>query len=218
MNRQQEDYLKLIYKYTVEKNEKYVKTKTIAEELEITLQSVNEMLKKLQENNFLKFIPYRGVKLSEKGKEEALRITRIHRIWEVFLVDKLGLSWKDVHLEAELLEHATTDVVVEALYNYLDRPEYCTHGNPIPVIGKSSPNLISTSLADLNMNEEFIIKRVLDDYALLEFLEKNNVTIESRVKLINYDGLNEIYEFEVNNKNIFFSKKVATMIFGEKVS
>ncbi len=215
MNKQQEDYLKLIYKFTTEKEEEFVKTKEIANELNLTFQSVNEMLKKLQENNFLEFIPYKGVRLTKKGLDEALRITKIHRIWEVFLVDKLGLSWKDVHLEAELLEHATTDVVAEALYNYLGRPKTCTHGNPIPQNNKTIPELINTNLADLNVGEELLIKRVQDDYDLLEFLEKNNVTINSIIQIIKIDKLNDILEVKVNERNIVISRKVASMIYGE---
>ena len=93
LNRAEEDYIKTIYELTIQKDVRIVKTNQISEYFSYTDQSVNEMNKKLNNKKLFKFIPYKGISLTSKGKKEAIRMIRAHRIWEVFLTDKLGFSW-----------------------------------------------------------------------------------------------------------------------------
>ena len=81
---------------------------------------------------YVSFIPYKGISLTKKGVEIAITLVRKHRIWEVFLTKKLNFLWSDVHADAEMLEHAASDKVIDELYKYLGEPKYCQHGNPIP--------------------------------------------------------------------------------------
>ena len=124
----EEDYLKLIYELTYEANQELTKPKRIAEVFNYTEQSVNEMIKKLLEKELVLFFPYKGVKLTDKGKHEAIGMIRIHRVLEVFLIEKLNYEWQDIHEEVENLEHAVSEELIERLNEYLGYPQFCPHG------------------------------------------------------------------------------------------
>ena len=132
MFRAEEDYIKLIYTLTIENSLELVKTTTLAKRLNHSNQTIIEMVKKLEQKGFVEYYPYKGVKLTEVGKREAIRMIRAHRVWEVFLTEKLGFNWNEVHQDAELLEHASSKKIIDALYRYLNEPMHCQHGNPIP--------------------------------------------------------------------------------------
>lgn len=124
-----ENYLKIIYELGGENQE--VSNKDIAEKLKISPPSVSEMIKRLEEYGYVEYQLYQGVKLTVKGLKEALRIKRVHHLWEVFLVDKLGFEIDDVHDEAEKLEHITNQKLEKALDKYLEYPKYCPHKTKI---------------------------------------------------------------------------------------
>lgn len=214
MNKTKEDYLKLIYKLSIETNDEFIKTKEIANTFSYTDQSVNEMIKKLKDDEYLDFVPYKGVVLTRKGKEEALRVTKIHRIWEVFLVEKLGFSWKEVHREAEILEHATTEKVANALYKYLGEPSHCTHGSPIPNVNNDLPNFSKESLYDSKVGDKFKLTRVLDDHELLNYLEEKNITLNDTFDVLKVDTFSDTIEIVANHHHHVITKKVAQMMFG----
>ena len=125
-----EDYLKAIY--GLSENGEAASTSAIAESLAIQPPSVTEMIKRLAEAGLLEHERHRGVRLTRPGKVEALRIMRRHRILETYLCEKLGYSWHDVHQEAERLEHAASDNLVEQMSRALGAPSHDPHGAPIP--------------------------------------------------------------------------------------
>lgn len=127
MSRSLEDYLKGIY--TLKEKEQY-SNKNLAEYLSISPASVSEMIKKLEKDNYVK-INGREIELSEKGYTIAENIIRKHRVWEVFLVEKLGFSLEEIHEEAEKLEHVTSEKLLEKLEQFLFYPKECPHGSPI---------------------------------------------------------------------------------------
>lgn len=127
MSRSLEDYLKGIY--TLKEKEQY-SNKNLAEYLSISPASVSEMIKKLEKDNYVK-INGREIELSEKGYTLAENIIRKHRVWEVFLVEKLGFSLEEIHEEAEKLEHVTSEKLLEKLEQFLFYPKECPHGSPI---------------------------------------------------------------------------------------
>ncbi len=129
MNISKEDYLKTIYELGGETNQ--VNNKDIAKVLKIAPPSVSEMIKKLLGDGYVEYTVYQGVRLTEHGTKEAKRIRRRHLLWEVFLVEKLGYSWDEVHEEAEKLEHVTSEKLEESLDKYLNYPELCPHGSNI---------------------------------------------------------------------------------------
>lgn len=131
LNRGEEDYLKIIYELS-EATFGYVKTKDLVVRLNHTLPSVNEMVKKLVALELILYQPYVGVRLSDEGYMQAENLIKKHRLWELFLTESLGLNEDEVHQEAERLEHATSDRVLEALNQFLGSPKVCPHGRPIP--------------------------------------------------------------------------------------
>ncbi|MCS7086029.1 MAG: metal-dependent transcriptional regulator, partial [Bacteroidia bacterium] len=106
--------------------------KALAARLAASQPSVAEMLKRLQAKQLLEYRPYRGIKLTEKGRMHALRVVRAQRLWEVFLVEKLRMSWDEVHEATEELEHVRSQKVVERLDEFLGFPRFDPHGDPIP--------------------------------------------------------------------------------------
>ena len=127
MSKSIEDYLKGIY--TLKKKKEY-SNKKLAEYLNISPASVSEMIKKLVNEGYLT-IEKKKVKLTEKGSNFALDIIRKHRVWEVFLFEKLGYDKEDVHKEAEILEHVTSNKLLQKLEKFLFYPKECPHGSPI---------------------------------------------------------------------------------------
>ena len=212
----EEDYLKLIYELSVEQNREKIKTNEISESFGYTDQSVNEMIKKLVNKKFLLYQPYKGVSLTKKGKKEAMRMIRAHRIWEVFLTQKLNISWQDVHIDAEKLEHASSPELIEKLYQYLDEPKYCQHGNPIPTIDGVSEKIETMSLWDANETDLFTIKRVLDHKELLAYLDDKKIELNMTVQIIKKDHFNGYITILYDHQESQITERVAKMLFGIK--
>ena len=123
------DYLKAIWEVA---GSGVASTKEVAERLSIAPPSVTNMFVRLQEMGLAEYERYRGASLTERGREEALRLVRRHRLIETFLLEHLGYSWEEVHEEAERLEHAVSDGFTERLAEFLDHPGHDPHGGPIP--------------------------------------------------------------------------------------
>jgi len=157
LSRSIEDYLKAIYQ--IESGGTPAQTSAIADALSLAPPSVSGMLKRLAENGLIEHEPYRGVTLTSGGRRTALKIVRRHRILESYLVSKLGYDWDTVHDEAERLEHAASDQMVERMAMALGNPRYDPHGAPIPTPAGEieSPDLVSLNnipvgeLAELRM-------------------------------------------------------------------
>ncbi len=126
-----ENYLKGIYQLGL-RTKSRVKTKDLAQHLEVSLPSVTGMLRSLAEERLVDYQPYKGVELTERGRRIALRVIRNHRLIESFLVDALGYRWDEVHDEAEVLEHAVSPKLAAAIERYLGFPKVDPHGDPIP--------------------------------------------------------------------------------------
>lgn len=127
-----QDYLKAIYQISSGSDSNAVSTTEIASRLDVSKAATSEMVQRLSEQGYLNYEKYRGMSLTDEGRREALNIIRRHRIWELFLRDILGLTWSEVHAEAELLEHSTSDFLIEKLDGYLGHPQFDPHGEPIP--------------------------------------------------------------------------------------
>ena len=215
MNTAVEDYLKLIYELQSETKDGYIKNAKLADHLGYTVQSVNEMIKRMDRKRLVNYQPYQGVKLTNKGRNEALRMIRAHRIWEVFLSDKLGLSWEEIHDEAEKLEHATSSSILDKLYDYLNQPKYCKHGNPIPdKEGKLAPAYNKT-LFSQNVGERIVVKRVVDYKPLLKHLNRLDIRLNDHLQIIEKDDFAKTVKIVKNNRDITVSQTIAEMIFGE---
>jgi DtxR family Mn-dependent transcriptional regulator len=139
-----EDYLKAIYGLC--EGGDPASTSSIAEALQVQPASVTGMVKRLAGSGLLEHVPYRGVRLTAKGAREALRVVRRHRVIESFLCEHLGYAWDDVHEEAERLEHAASEELVERMAAALSSPGHDPHGAPIPT---RSGHIEVTDLATL---------------------------------------------------------------------
>ena len=163
LSRSEEDYLKAIYGLCEAGDA--ASTSAIAGALDIQPASVTGMIKRMAEAGFLEHIPYRGVRLTERGTREALRVLRRHRILETYLCERLGFAWDDVHDEAERLEHAASDRLVEQMAAALEFPSHDPHGAPIPTRGGQIESSDPATLADARAGDRLRIRAVRDEDA-----------------------------------------------------
>ena len=161
LSRSVEDYLKAILAHA-ERGET-ASTSALARSLDVQPASVTGMVKRLAEAELLEHLPYRGVRLTEAGRLEALRILRRHRILETYLTQRLGYSWDEVHDEAERLEHATSDALIERMAAALGFPEHDPHGAPIPSADGVLAESPVQTLADAPCGIPFVVRAVRDD-------------------------------------------------------
>lgn len=169
LTRSTEDYLKVIY--MLEEQGAPAQTSAIAERLEIAAPSVSGMVKRLSETGLLEHVPYRGVQLTRAGRRAALRMVRRHRILETYLTSKLGYDWDSVHEEAERLEHAVSDELVERMAMALGNPQYDPHGAPIPTKDGEIEAVDYTPLADVPVGSAAEFREVSDkDPEMLRYL------------------------------------------------
>ena len=158
LTRSVEDYLKAIYQLSPEG--RTASTSEIANLLALSAPSVTGMVKRLSEHGLLEHIPYRGVQLTEEGRRAALRMVRRHRLIEAYLVEFLGYSWDTVHEEAERLEHAVSDTMIERMAGALGNPSADPHGDPIPAADGSIHEPACIALSDVPVGETVEISRV----------------------------------------------------------
>lgn len=177
----EENYLKAIYKL-LEKGEKKISTTAIAALVETAPASVTDMLKKLAEKRLIRYEKYQGVALSGSGKKVAVNIIRKHRLWELFLVEKLGFTWDQVHEIAEQLEHIKSEDLITRLDHYLGNPRFDPHGDPIPDEHGIFHTRNTIPLSAASLNAPVIITGVLDHRPVfLRFLEKEGYALGKRV-------------------------------------
>jgi len=213
MNSQiEENYLKAIFMLS-RTEKKPVSTSSIAEELGVQSASVTDMIKKLSAKGLIRYKKYYGVDLSESGKKEAVKIIRNHRLWEVFLSEKLGFGWGDVHEIAEQLEHVRNDELTEKLDAFLGYPEYDPHGDPIPDKSGSIQQRATTLLQDLRVGQEGIILGVKNDSKeFLEYLDKNNLIIKKKIAVEEKLSFDKSMKIRVDDKSFYISEKTSSNI------
>ena len=162
-----ENYVKAIWEVA---GADVASTKDVAERLLIAPPSVTNMFVRLREMGFVEYERYRGVSLTERGREEALRLVRRHRLIETFLLQHLGYSWDEVHEEAERLEHAVSDGFTERLAEYLGHPDQDPHGDPIPAADGTIQPDYSFPVSEAAPGQWIRISKVGDDPSTLDYL------------------------------------------------
>jgi len=161
LSRSVEDYLKVIYALT--ESGEVASTSAVADALDVQPASVTGMVKRLAELGYLEHVPYKGVQLTEAGSREALRVLRRHRILETYLAERLDYPWEEVHREAEHLEHAASELLIERMANALENPSHDPHGAPIPTSAGEIEATDSHTLAELGPGDRGHIRAVRDD-------------------------------------------------------
>lgn len=209
----EENYLKAIY-HLSDGGKSSVSTNDIASEIKTKPASVSDMLRKLSEKGLIAYRKYYGVQITEEGKKHALEVIRKHRLWEVFLVDKLSFAWDEVHEVAEQLEHIKSPLLIQRLDEFLNYPKFDPHGDPIPnEFGdvKAKPRI---ALNEMEIDRTGQIVAVKDSSAsFLRYLDKVGAYIGARIKVLDkveFDGSLEILVDQ--KKTLFMSKDVAANI------
>ena len=208
MNSQsEEDYLKAVYH--LQKESKSVSTNAIASYLDMKPSSVSDMLKKLADKKYINYLKYKGTSLTKKGKTIALKIIRKHRLWETFLVDKLGFGWAKVHSIAEQLEHINSEELIDKLDEFLNFPKYDPHGDPIPAKDGNIEKLNQKLLIELLKNEKGVITGVKKGTpTLLNYLDQQKIKLGDTVEVMEVIEFDGSYSVKINQKKIMLSEKI----------
>ena len=190
----EENYLKAIFKIA-EKEKKSVGTNSIARQMATTAASVTDMLKKLAEKDLINYEKYKGVTLTAPGNKSATNLIRKHRLWEVFLVNKLRFSWHQVHDIAEELEHIVSEELISRLDAFLDYPKFDPHGDPIPNADGKFTLRNQMTLSDMSLFQSGIVVGVKDHQTeFLKHLTKINIKLGTEIKIM------EITDFDLSMK------------------
>ncbi|MEM9897355.1 MAG: metal-dependent transcriptional regulator, partial [Bacteroidota bacterium] len=183
----------------------------LAEALETSTSSTNYMMKKLASKNLINYEKYKGAVLDLKGKKAAISIIRKHRLWEVFLHEKLGINWDEIHDIAEELEHIKSPILIEQLEAFLGFPKIDPHGDPIPDKDGNMREIISTNLSSCPQGTVGIIAAVNTDHSLLlKQLDKMNISLGAKIKVEEKMEFDESMIVSVDkNEGKFISKEVS---------
>ena len=217
-NISKEDYLSVIYKYRDDNGE--IKANRIAEKLSISNAAVTDMLKKLASEGYIIYQKYKGIKLSELGRNYARNMVRRHRIWEVFLNQIVGVPWDKVHDEAHNLEHSASDELINRLEEMLDFPEFDPHGDPIPGKDGTLPRQKkSVPLSKLEKNEKGIVIRVNDfDNNFLNYISQIGVDLKKEILIKDVLEFDHSMLVRIDEKDTNISNTIAANIFVEIIN
>ena len=213
----EEDYLKCLYH--LQQGKKSVSTNEIANYLSMKPSSVSDMLKKLAEKKCVNYLKYKGSLLTKKGELIALSIIRKHRLWETFLVNKLGFSWSKVHNIAEQLEHVNSEELIDKLDHFLAYPQIDPHGDPIPQKNGTIAELNQKLLSELEDGEKGVITGIKKGTpSLLNFLDQKKIKLGDQIQLISIIEFDQSAEVIIHKKNISLSEKICNNLLIETLN
>ena len=209
----EENYLKIIHALSG-KSGAEVSTSAIAESTATKAGSVTDMLKKLADKGLINYKKYQGVTLTERGDNLALKVIRKHRLWEAFLVEKLGFGWDEVHDIAEELEHVSSEILVERLDEFLDYPRFDPHGDPIPDAKGKMPESKYLKLSEMENGQTAILMGVLDhSQPFLQYLDRTGLSLGIEIKIIETNEYDHSLVLSIDGiKEIFVSYQVARQL------
>ena len=208
-----ENYLKAIYSLS-RNNTSGVSTNALAEHLGTKAATVTDMLKKLNASNLVHYKKYQATSLTEDGKRMALNIIRKHRLWEVFLVEKLDFKWDEVHDMAEELEHIESNELINRLEHFLDNPKFDPHGDPIPSKEGVIERREQILLTELAVGQQGFVTGVKDSSReFLQYLDTQNIELGNQIEV------KEIFEYDksrvlsIEGIETTFSQQVCKNLF-----
>ncbi|MDC1472845.1 metal-dependent transcriptional regulator [Flavobacteriaceae bacterium] len=209
----EEDYLKVIYHKTTA-DAPVVSTTLLAEEMGAKPSSVTDMVQRLSEKSLVIYQKYKGVKLSDTGNTKALSIIRKHRLWEVFLVNKLHFSWDQVHDIAEQLEHIQSEALTDRLASFLGHPKTDPHGDPIPTKEGNIQSQKKTLLNQAPLHTPCVCVGVEDSSApFLQFLDKFNIGLGAAIEVKEKEVFDGSLLVSIAGKEQRISKQIAQNLY-----
>ena len=214
LTKNKEDYIKTIFSMN-ERKEK-LSNKDLASILNVTAASSSEMIKKLMKSGHVLRDDLLGFTLSDHAFEEGKQLIKKHRLWEFFLVKELGLLWDEVHDDAELLEHVTSDHLYDKLNEYLSKPKYCPHGSIIYGNG-ASLNYNLVPMSDLKSGDKATLMRVKDRSDLLAYVENLGFHLGSTFELITVDPYEGPFHIKIDNEELIVSYKAVQDLYVEPI-
>lgn len=210
----EENYLKAIFKHS-QKEGGEVSTNSIAEELSTKAASVTDMLRKLSDKGLVNYEKYKGVTLTKAGRSIAVSTIRKHRLWEVFLCDKLNFNWDEVHEVAEQLEHINSDLLIDRLDDFLDHPKADPHGDAIPNSQGVFPAAEQLSVSDAKIGVKYTISGVsAEDSNFLKYLDKLDIKLGLAFEVEERFDFDESLQVKIEgSRSLQISKEVAQNLF-----
>lgn len=185
----------------------------MAELLDVSLPSVTTMMKSLADQHLVERTAYRGVVLTDRGRIEALKVIRKHRLIEVFLVEVLGYTWDEVHEEAERLEHAMSDLLTDRIDRHLGYPSFDPHGDPIPNADGVIEERRTHTLIKLPTDHSTIVRRVTDQSSeALQYLAERGIQPGVRLKVTRLDPFDGPVWLRVDGKEVVLSRTLASRV------
>ena len=209
----EENYLKAIFHLENDYGAG-VSTNAIADKMHTRASSVTDMIQKLADKKVISYQKYKGASLTKKGKSIAVNIIRKHRLWEVFLVEKLDFQWDEVHEIAEQLEHIKSDELIQRLDLFLEHPDFDPHGDPIPDRNGYIKPTKKKLLSKLKKNQRGICVGVKESSAtFLQYLDTRKIGIGSSITVIDKEEFDQSMTILVSNKQFFITKKTAENLY-----
>ncbi|WP_405369957.1 metal-dependent transcriptional regulator [Nonlabens sp. Asnod2-A12] len=208
----EENYIKAIYH--LQDGKALVSTNEIAGRMNTKASSVTDMLKKLADKNLAEYVPYKGARLTDKGVQCANQIIRKHRLWEVFLVEKLDFSWDEVHDVAEQLEHIQSQKLIDQLDKHLGFPKKDPHGDPIPDRHGNYEKTNKTILSKLKKGDKGTLIGLIDSSKnFLKYLDKQHMKLGTSIEIIEFEEFDLSYTIKVNESRLQISKQIADNLY-----
>ncbi len=209
----EENYIKAIYHLGIYGKD-MVNTNAIAEALDTKASSVTDMVKKLAEKDYLNYKKYQGVKLTKRGIDVAVNIVRKHRLWEVFLVEKLNFTWDEVHEIAEHLEHIRSEKLIDQLDAFLDFPTEDPHGDPIPDKDGNFKKIDKIPLSQSVVGHTYKCIGVKDtSSSFLQYLDSNSIGLGMPIEVLHKEPFDNSIKIKLKNKELTVSQNVAKNLF-----
>ena len=213
-----ENFVKTIY-IAERAGEAKAKISFIAGKLGVSAAAATDMARKLSQKKLLHYLKYKPVQLTDEGKQMAVRVIRKHRLWESFLHEVFKMDLHEIHREAEMLEHQTSDYLAERLSAFLGNPKFDPHGDPIPdKEGRVPNNQNAISLTMAKVNGNYRITRLMgDSKSFIQFCENKGLTVGALLEVTQIFEDIGIIELQIAGNNIVLNTEVAQHIVVEEI-
>ncbi len=210
----EENYLKSLFKISIENENQEVGTTTLAAVLGVKAATANDMLKKLKEKDLVLYEKYGKITLSIVGRTKAIEVLRKHRLWETFLYEKLEFSWDEIHAVAEQLEHIQSEKLVEQLDKFLGYPAFDPHGDPIPNQNGEMKVQFKETLSQIPMGTNCKMVGVKDNSsAFLQYVGKLGLGINVDILVVSIQDYDAMMLIEVGDQTLTISSKCSENIY-----